>query len=475
MTAYNTSASFDIYNSNYVKVRSVSAVNGYLTDVHELQLFPNGHYFLIADEFQVMDLTQFDPSYNSNATVTGNVIQEFDGNDNLLFEWRTFDHIIVSEAPHENFTNGYVDAVHMNALEQDNDGNLLVSCRHLDQVFKLNLNNGHFIWRHGGDSNQFVFTNDPAKFNYQHDIRRLANGDVTLFDNNDWGNPNTSYAKEYQLDEVKLKATLVWSYTHPAINGKPLASSAMGSVQRFDNGNTLGDWGIPPYSGEFPNMTEIDPSFNIVWELKYQNNEYIYRAHRYTWDPCSRPTDSKLTTTDITATSATLNWNASTGAVKYYVEYRKKGAANWKNVKVSSPATTYTLTNLLSDKKYEWRIQTWCNKKGTKTSGLTATKTFTTAAARMQDLSANTIESFILFPNPGTDAVTAHWTQTNSADQVSAIQILNYMGQVVMEKNIISNEGNNEWTLPTSSITKGLYFIRITIGATQITSKWVKE
>lgn len=38
------------------------------------------------------------------------------------------------------------------------------------------------IWILGGRRNQFVFTND-LRFSRQHDIRRLANGNITLFDN----------------------------------------------------------------------------------------------------------------------------------------------------------------------------------------------------------------------------------------------------------------------------------------------------
>ncbi|MBA3647977.1 MAG: aryl-sulfate sulfotransferase [Chitinophagales bacterium] len=475
LTAYDDSDtnSFLMYDSNYLRIDTFVAVNGYSTDLHELQIFPDGHYFLIGFDVEIMDLTTY--GGQPNAQVTWNVIQEFDKADNLLFEWNSADYIDITEAPHENLTNGQIEPVHMNSIEVDTDGNLIVSSRHLDQVNKIDINTGDFIWRWGGVKNQFTFTNDPAQFNYQHDARRIANGNITLYDNNNYGTPNTSYAKEYQLDEVHKKAKLVWSYAHPLINGKDLASTATGSVQRLDNGNTLIDWGFIPLTGEFPNITEVDASNVIQWELQYENSDGIYRSSRYSWDPCARPSNSSLKATHITSTSAKLNWNASTGAVKYYLQYRKHGTVNWHGVKVSSSATSYTLMNLTPGKKFDWNIQTWCNKKGTEQSNYTAINTFTTDAAKLEDGSLNSKATLEIYPNPVTSAITLHWIANNKNQKQSKIQILNLMAQIIIEKTIMPNDGTNEYKLNVELLNKGSYLIRIVSESEHMETKFMKE
>ena len=50
-------------------------------------------------------------------------------------------------------------------LTQTKDGNLLLSCRHLDEVIKINKNTGNIMWRLGGEAsknNEFTFLNDTT-------------------------------------------------------------------------------------------------------------------------------------------------------------------------------------------------------------------------------------------------------------------------------------------------------------------------
>jgi hypothetical protein len=132
--------------------------------------------------------------------------------------------------------------MHTNAIEIDNDGNILASHRHLDQITKIDRSTGEFIWRLGGVKNEFTFLNGSPTFSYQHDIRRIANSNITLFDNGNWNPVAYSTAKEYHLDEVNKTAELTWSYSHPADWGGYIFYFAMGSVQRLPNGNTFINW-----------------------------------------------------------------------------------------------------------------------------------------------------------------------------------------------------------------------------------------
>jgi hypothetical protein len=235
MTVYNKKDSFyAVLDSNYNKINELRTGNGYLTDVHECQMFKN-KTFLISYDPQVFDMTIYNPSYSPDAIVVGCIVQELDNHQNVIFQWRSWDHFEVTDASHVLFTTDVIDYVHGNSIELDNDGNILLSCRHMDEITKININTGDIIWRLGGSHNEFTFTNDPPHFSRQHDVRRIANGNITLFDNGNYHVPPRSYAKEYQVDEVNKTATLAWSYSRVVASG-PVFGNAMGSVQRLTNG-----------------------------------------------------------------------------------------------------------------------------------------------------------------------------------------------------------------------------------------------
>ncbi len=170
--------------------------------------------------------------------MTGLIIQELDPSKNVIFEWRSWDHFKVTDTT-SLLTDPQIDLVHGNALAVANDGNLLLSSRNQSEVTKINLQTGEVMWRFGGKANQFkIIGGEP--FAFQHDVRQLANGDITVFDNHgSQQNPAASHAIEYKLDEVNKTATVVWSFTH----NPPVFGSFMGDNQRLPNGNTFVAWG----------------------------------------------------------------------------------------------------------------------------------------------------------------------------------------------------------------------------------------
>src|SRR5262249_42299824 len=84
MTAYNNTGSFDMFDSNYVQIKNFKVTNEYPIDLHEFQIFPDGHYFMLADDAEIVDMTIYNQNYQSDATVNGSVIEEFDANNNLI-------------------------------------------------------------------------------------------------------------------------------------------------------------------------------------------------------------------------------------------------------------------------------------------------------------------------------------------------------------------------------------------------------
>ena len=268
-----------LMDSNYDIYDSVRAGNGYYIDNHDILLLENGHFLILIYDIQTVNMSQIVPGGNPAAQVTGLVIQELDLNKNVYFQWRSWDHFEITDATWDiSLTSPWIDYVHANALDLDSDGNILVSCRNMDEVTKISYSTGNVIWRLGlnAKNNQFTFLNDPIGFSHQHDIRKLPNGNYTLYDNGNLHIPPVSRALEYNLDQVNMTAMLVWGYQYEPDIYAPVT----GNNQRLPNNNRLIGWGgYTPLA-----MTEVNSSNEIVFELFLPDNVTGYRSLRLPWE-----------------------------------------------------------------------------------------------------------------------------------------------------------------------------------------------
>jgi hypothetical protein len=274
--AVGSSGTFQLKDETLNVVGTVSTL-GPTLDTHDIELWPNGHALLFAQEFRTVDMSQIVPGGKPNANVTGNVIQEIDANKRVVFEWHTFDHIAITNT-FADMTQANFDYAHINCVTLDpTDNNLLASLRTTSEVVKINRRTGQVIWRLGGKMNQFTFIGEhPENAPYytvgQHDVHRLANGNLLYFDNGNISGggvtPNDrtySRAVEYALDEVSMTATMVWEYRH----SPDISAGCTGSLKRMANGNTFIDWGCAvPTSGFI--VTEINPAGQVVFEMKHR-------------------------------------------------------------------------------------------------------------------------------------------------------------------------------------------------------------
>src|SRR5205814_565954 len=116
------------------------------------------------------------------------IVQELDvATHKVLFEWHSLEHIPVAESisrePAKHPTQqAPFDYFHVNSIDVDTDGNLLVSGRNTHAFYKIDRHTGKVLWTAGGTHSDFEM-GPGTKFGYQHDVRRQADGTVTLFDN----------------------------------------------------------------------------------------------------------------------------------------------------------------------------------------------------------------------------------------------------------------------------------------------------
>jgi hypothetical protein len=276
---------FYAMNAQYAVIDSFRTGNGYKTDGHDLKLLPNGNALLMSYDPQIVDMSRIAPKDGkSNATVVGLIVQELDPEKNVVFQWRSWDHFQITDVISHSLSGAFIDYVHGNSIDSNLDGNLIISCRHMNEVTKISRATGEIIWRLGGRNNQFTFVGDPLQFSHQHDASRLPNGNLTLFDNGNFRLPLFSRALEYAIDESAKTATLVWQKRLDP----DVFAAGFGSVQRLSSGNTLIGWGATT-----PTLTEVAPDGSIVSQLTFDSPNASYRAFRFEWPPV-KPADVEI-------------------------------------------------------------------------------------------------------------------------------------------------------------------------------------
>jgi hypothetical protein len=151
----------------------------------------------------------------------------------------------------------------------------------MDEITKINRQSGDIIWRWGGlksKNNQFIFVSDPITFSHQHDIRRLPNGNVTLFDNGNLHIPTISRACEYILDESGMTTELAWAHTLEP----PSFIVASGNVQTLPENNKIIGWGGWFAQGAEA-ISEVHNDGSIALEILLDEEFANYRAYKFNW------------------------------------------------------------------------------------------------------------------------------------------------------------------------------------------------
>lgn len=265
---------FYIYNSSMQAIDTIPNPTNYAADFHDFISLSNGHYLMLLIEYKEMDMSQLVVGGKTNAVIFNNRLIEVDGNGTIYWSWNSLDHLNILDATNDiDLTQSTIDYAHINALFEDDNGNILVSIRHFDEISLIDKVTGNFIWRMGGTyckNNQFNFINDAygsfSGFSHQHSPSILPNGNILLFDNGNLRSGSFSRVVEYSMNYANKTATRVWEYR----NSPDLFCAAMGSVNRLPNGNTLINWSLR-------RITEVKPDNSIAFEITDLNYHPIYR------------------------------------------------------------------------------------------------------------------------------------------------------------------------------------------------------
>ena len=446
----NTADKFYVMNPSLQIIDSIASPKPFYTDDHELLLRPDGHIFLLADDYIAVNMAAQVTGGDTMAVVTDPIIEELDSNKRLVFLWRCIDHFKVTDALGQDLTAHTIDFAHSNAIDVDNDGNLLLSSRHLSEITKININTGSIIWRLGGKNNQFTFTNDSIGFSYQHAIRRIPNGDLTLFDDGNMHDPPFSRAVEYSLNDTSMTATLVWQYR----NTPDIYGFATGYVQRLSDGNTLIGWGLTN-----PTLSEVTPDGGVALEMTMPDSVWTYRVFRFPFVvlPVDADTDSVAANSN-----ATVRWKAS-GVDSVNVDYSTDNGMSWNNIASNIPADSGAFNwsvPALPPGTVEYRI----TESGVLDSGYSFISQAIPVSGGVTAVKGgplpNTFSLSDNYPNPFNPSTTIHFSLKVASDVT--LDVFNVIGQKVLEQPMGQlNAGGHSTTLKMQQFTSGVYFYRL--------------
>jgi hypothetical protein len=275
----------EIYDSHYQPVTTVQAANGLHADLHEFQLTPQNTALI----------TAYYPVYWDARSVRGPsreivldcVVQEIDiPTGLLLYQWDSLDHVPLTASyarlPRAHTRNPF-DYFHVNSVDEDKDGNLVISARNTWAIYKVSHRTGKIIWTLGGKRSNFRL-GKGASFAFQHDARIRAANDlfITMFD--DGAGPP---AIEHQSRGIKLILDLKHRTARlVAQHFLGILADFEGNFQQLPNADDFVGWGQQPY------FSEYDPHGRLIFDGRFVSATSSYRAYRFQWHatPSTPPT-----------------------------------------------------------------------------------------------------------------------------------------------------------------------------------------
>jgi hypothetical protein len=302
-----------VMNRDYQTVAKIYAGNGYQADLHDFQIAPDNVAYLTVYNVMRCDLSPV--GGKRNGVIVDTAVQEIDMKTGLVrWEWHSLDHVGVNESHTPVPATGATpwDWFHLNSIDPEPNGDLLISGRGTWAAYQLERGSGSILWRLGGTRSSFAMS-PGTETAWQHDPRIHSDGTVTLFDNG--SNPRIHYQSRgvrMAIDPAHRTTHLVGSYPHPS---SPLLADSQGNVQALPNGGVVVGWGAKPYVSEFASRGALLFDAHIPVEMS------SYRAFRFRWSgqPLWPPAVSArvLATEDSTAVSA--SWNGATNVASWRV------------------------------------------------------------------------------------------------------------------------------------------------------------
>ncbi len=309
-----------VMNSGYQTVARVPGANGLQADLHDFQIARSDVAYITAYNPILCDLSPVKGA--RGGAIVDTAIQEIDMRTGLVrWEWHSLDHVGVSESEAEVTAKATPwDWFHLNSIDPEPDGNILISARSTWAGYQLEGGTGRVIWRLGGLKSSFTM-GPGTRMAWQHDGRVLPDGEVSFFD--DGSNPpihRQSRGIQIRLDLKRNRAALAASYTHP---NPPLLAASQGNMQTLADGSAVVGYGAVPMISEFAKGGSLRFDAHLPFD------ETFYRAFRFPWSgrPQRPPAVLGALNNTAEATIVHMSWNGATGVAAWRILAGKRSGS----------------------------------------------------------------------------------------------------------------------------------------------------
>jgi Arylsulfotransferase (ASST) len=301
-----------VMNDRYQEIAHVAAGNGLKADLHDFQLVPGEVAYITAYNPIRCDLRP--AGGKINGTITDVAVQEIDVRSGLVrWEWHSLDHVKPAESEVEVSGSAYPwDYVHLDSIDPQPDGRLLLSGRSTWAGYELEAGTGRILWRLGGSRSSFKMGRG-TKMAWQHDGRMRPDGTVTFFD--DGSNPpihSQSRGLVIAPDLHTHTARLVKSYVH---RDPPVLAASQGNMQTLPDGSVLIGY------GGVPQVSQFAPDGSLLLDAHQPYDMTFYRAYRFPWTgrPAAAPAIAASANNTGEETIVHASWNGATGVASWRV------------------------------------------------------------------------------------------------------------------------------------------------------------
>jgi hypothetical protein len=298
---------FVIADQAYKEIARLRTVR-YPADLHEFLLNDDGTAYVYALEQLEID----------GQLIDDYLIQQLDiATGRRLWEWRASDHIPLSESTDPIPEDEPWDYVHFNSIDTDGNGDLILSARHTDAVYKVSRETGDIVWTLGGVASDFTLP-EEAVFRRQHDAQWHADGTLSIFDNATDDNEDETQPRGIvlRLDEANGTVELVRELAPP----RSTNSSSQGNFELAEDGSATIGWGSSNL------VTGYAPDGSVAFDVQMPGGFSSYRAYRGPWT--GLPTDQPLVAIEQGADGARTAWVSWNGATEVAAWQLLTGAAD---------------------------------------------------------------------------------------------------------------------------------------------------
>ena len=296
----------EVLSTSYRTLAVVRAGNGLAADLHEFQITPARTALITAYEPLECDLAG--DGGRARSAVTNSLVQEIDIATGLVrYEWSSLDHVPLSasySSPAGSSSSWPLDFFHLNSIDLEPDGSLLVSSRNTWALDDIDPASGEIRWTLGGRRSSFTEAPGAATA-FQHDARPLGPDTFSVFDNG--ASPQVhrqSRGVVLALDAASNTVSVAHQFLHP---GRPLLATSQGSMQALPDGSFLIGWGAEP------DFSRFSASGGLLFDASLPRGYESYRALSFPWS--GRPTDPPALALAHGARGeeAYASWNGATG------------------------------------------------------------------------------------------------------------------------------------------------------------------